>query len=441
MPYMRLHRAPDAADAAPGSPIIFTAATAGRKADGLDLSGLPWDFSRGVGDDAKRYPFLWVHDLGGDNLPLGIAEVISEPDALPLRVAVTCDPEDEFAQRVERKYRSPVGGLSAVSISWDDMDADGMPARMSGKKAVAHQLLEVSAVPVPLDAGALKDDAKRAALRALRDDLDAVLEDEPVAADKSTVRALEGSLEAGQEALVGRIVDAISKSGLFGNSWVYVMATYPDDGYVVVCVYPENKMAAHYQIEYTDGETVTLGNVTPVVIREVAVVSDGDNAGRASRTEDDEWADVAAAMVDVFARDVSTPEGARSRSYKALKSAYVRLNRTWPEWVPSAELRAMDDDNWRALFLAGELEVSGIRAGAELSRQNFGELEGVRDAMADCVKRMSALLERVSSKQQAKGEDTEPEAAGRDASAFDWAAVSAYLDSKAVQSAGGNDDD
>lgn len=378
MPFLRLLREADAADVAPGSPIIFTAATGGRKADGLDLAGLPWDFSRGVGDGAKRYPFLWVHDLGGDNLPLGIAEVISEPDALPLRVAVTCDPEDEFAQRVERKYRSPVGGLSAVSISWDDMDADGMPARMSGKKAVAHQLLEVSAVPVPLDAGALQDDAKRAALRALRADLDAVLDDEPATDDAAPERAAEDA----------------------------------EDG-DMVC-------------KECGGACVVKG---------------GDNAGRAIRTEDDEWEDAAAEMVSIFDRNTSVPEGARSRRYKALKSAYVRLNRTWPEWVPSAELRAMDDDNWRALFLAGELEVSGIRAGAELSRQNFGELEGVRDAMADCVKRMSALLERVSSKQQAKGEDTEPEAAGRDASDFDWAAVSAYLDTKAAKTAGGNDDD
>lgn len=165
MPILRAYRATE--DETPDGPLVFTAATGGMKGDGIDLAGIPWDFSRAVvGDDgAARYPFLWVHDLAGRNLPLGVADVLTADDELPLKVAVRFDPDDEFARKVEAKYRSPVGGLAAVSIQWEDVDAKGQPASRDGK-AAAHRLMEVSAVPVGMDPEALIDGA-RAALRSL----------------------------------------------------------------------------------------------------------------------------------------------------------------------------------------------------------------------------------------------------------------------------------
>jgi len=169
----------DRARAAPkgkNGPLTFIGATGGKKADGIDLGdGLPWDFSRGVGGGAgPRFPFLWVHDLIGKNLPLGVADVLTKPEDVPLRVAVTFDPEDQLAMRVRAKYLSPVGGLLGVSISWDTVGDDGVPVRATGKRAVARQLLEVSAVPVGMDPGALLE-SHADAIRNLRDDLDAWL--------------------------------------------------------------------------------------------------------------------------------------------------------------------------------------------------------------------------------------------------------------------------
>jgi len=190
MPILRALREPDAeaTEAGKGAPMTFVAATGGMKGDGVDLAGLPWDFSRAVGGEggeAVQYPFLWVHDLAGRNLPLGVAEVLTGADELPLRVAVRFDPDDDFAVKVERKYRSPTGGLAAVSIQWEDVDANGQPAARAGKKPAAHQLWEVSAVPVGMDPEALLD-GSRAALRALRGDIDLLLGDVTETATETT---------------------------------------------------------------------------------------------------------------------------------------------------------------------------------------------------------------------------------------------------------------
>ena len=448
MPFLRLHRQPDdgAADAA--APLLFTAATAGTKADGVNLADLPWDFSRGVkGGAGPRYPFLWVHDLAGDRLPLGVADVATAADELPLRIGVLFDPDDEFAQRVEAKYRSPVGGLEAVSVSWDDVDGDGLPTRTSGKKAVAHQLLEVSAVPVGLDPKALQE-GERVAMRALLADLSAALArdvDAPPDGDSPEVspataprvRSLVGSAEEATDKQQMAISEAIHHAGLFGESWVYIMGSYPDDGYVIVCVYSESAMMKHYRIDYTetDGE-VALGAVTPVEIQQTAVaVTDGMNGGRS--VEEGAWADVAAGMVEALTRGPADTDTARHRAYKRLLPAYKFCGQTPPEWIGGDELRALDDDNWRALFLSGELEAiaDGQRVGAELSGRNVQELSEVRDAVQMAAKRLGVLLERVTSK-SADVADDDGERAVVAGDGPDLSELAMYLETLAATAAG-----
>lgn len=180
MPVLRMIRAADAptVEAGKGTPLPLIAATGGMKSDGLDLTGLPWDFRRGRSNgDAYRYPLLWVHDLGGERLPLGVVDVRAVGDGPDLEAEAIFDPDDPFAVAVERKYRSAIGGLDAFSISWDDVDDAGVSARVTKAKATAHQLLETSCVPVGMDPDALaKDGRKRAAdLRTLADVIDAAL--------------------------------------------------------------------------------------------------------------------------------------------------------------------------------------------------------------------------------------------------------------------------
>lgn len=179
--FMRLQRATD--EAAEGGPLVFTASTPGTKRDGLDTATLPWRV-----DNYRSNPVVtWVHDFAGNRLPIGRAEVEvtggkragakAEPEGI--RAAITFDPDDAFAQEIERKYRT--GFLHAVSVSWDDVDDDGTPIRASGGDAVAHDLLEIAAVPVPGDPDALLERqavALRSLARDITDALDSV-EGEP----------------------------------------------------------------------------------------------------------------------------------------------------------------------------------------------------------------------------------------------------------------------
>lgn len=118
----------------------FVASTEGVKGDGFDLRADSWDLKR----FQKNPLVLWSHDFFGERPPIGRAD--ARVDGKVLRADITFDPDDEFAQLIERKYRG--GFLNAVSVSWDPID---------GK----NHLLEISAVPIPMDPDALMERAKR----------------------------------------------------------------------------------------------------------------------------------------------------------------------------------------------------------------------------------------------------------------------------------------
>ncbi len=123
-----------------GSPIRFVAATEGIKRDGLNLV-----ISGARLDNYRRNPIVtWAHDLWGRNLPIGRAEVMVNGNQLD--ADITFDQEDEFARAIESKYRR--GYLHAVSVNWDSLS-------MNGRDVTDWELLEIAAVPVPGDPGAL----------------------------------------------------------------------------------------------------------------------------------------------------------------------------------------------------------------------------------------------------------------------------------------------
>lgn len=141
-------------------PIRFVAATEGRKGDGIDL--------RMAGARLDRFRsnpvFLYGHRYWGrDSLPIGRGEQV-EVDSTPrLLIDVTFDRDDEFATTVERKYRE--GYMNAVSIGFEVQKWEGGKGDYwSGGVAEEWELLELSAVPVPMDAAAVVDSGRGRAL-------------------------------------------------------------------------------------------------------------------------------------------------------------------------------------------------------------------------------------------------------------------------------------
>lgn len=133
--YMQRAEGADKPAPEPGSPLRFVASTEGKKRDGLDLKAVNWRT-----ENYQRNPIvLWAHDYSGARLPIGRATVRIEDKKM--LADVTFDQGDEFARQVEDKYRR--GFLNAVSVGWDDGADD------------THDLLDISAVPVPADPSAL----------------------------------------------------------------------------------------------------------------------------------------------------------------------------------------------------------------------------------------------------------------------------------------------
>lgn len=151
-------------------PIRFIASTEGIKRDGKDLKVEDWAL-----DNYRANPIvLWAHNYGWDStLPIGRADVSIDGNAL--MADVTFDPDDEFAQAIERKYRS--GYLHAVSVGWDTRDK-------------TNELLDISAVPVPGDPDALMERSARG-LADLGQKLATLMDDEPTENDDPEQRTAD----------------------------------------------------------------------------------------------------------------------------------------------------------------------------------------------------------------------------------------------------------
>lgn len=341
--FLRLTRAEG--EAADSGPLVFTASMPGTKRDGYDTAALPWSV-----DNYRSNPVVtWVHDFQGQRLPIGRGEVEvmggargKGGDGERMRVAITFDPDDEFAQQVERKYRA--GFLHAVSVSWDDVDADGVPVRAGGGDAVAHDLLEIAAVPVPGDPDALLE-RQAAALRALSRDIDAALADDEPELRESTVSGGEGTGL--------RKLDAEALAGM--------------------------------EDEADDDETAD---------------TQPDEADEL--TTERAWG----AMLQAMDRTADLDDSERRRLYNRAEAAYRRLGMVAPEWLEGDELRALDDETWRGLWLEGE--VIG-RAGAKLARRNMQRLDKAIDALMEI--RADALDEDMPETTDDSERNTDAEAA------------------------------
>lgn len=317
--------------AAPGTPIRFVASTEGVKRDGKELLAQDWRL-----DNFKRNPvFLWVHDYMGSTLPIGrVNNVAVEGQALISDVEF--DQADEFARQVESKYRR--GFLNAVSVGWSDV-AEG--------KRIMHDLMDVSAVPVPADPDALKTEQARALRAMLRD------------------------LETGRDRMA--IPPHSTEKAPEAMAW---------DGPAEVAQCEETEQALRRMHAWVNDEADPATKRAYKLPHHLA-------AGQVV------WRGVAAAMTRLLQAGTEIPDADREGVYRHLARHYQQqFDKTPPEFRAIEELAAFGPEEWRGMFLEGEaegvpdpipLQGASTRAGAVLSKRNSDKLRQAVDLIAEVL--------------------------------------------------------
>lgn len=146
-------------------PLRFVAATEGLKGDMWDLKMSGADLSRFESNGVV----LWAHDYWTQP-PIGKAT--ASVDGKQLMADIEFDLDDPLAAAVDRKYRK--GFLNAVSIGFDF----AYEAVNEAGVVSEWELLEISAVPVPMDPDALLE-RQRSGARQMAD-----LARDPLARDR-----------------------------------------------------------------------------------------------------------------------------------------------------------------------------------------------------------------------------------------------------------------
>jgi len=169
------------ADQLPGTPIRFVASTQDVARDGMIVEAAGWQLN-----NYRANPvFLWAHDY--ECPPIGRADTMIENGALMCEV--TFDQGDEFAREIERKYRT--GFMNAVSVGWTTLEFAPPKGANQAPRVTKAELLDISAVPVPADPGALKE-RKARGMDNLRKMIDHALGDE---AESQWLEASAGMVE------------------------------------------------------------------------------------------------------------------------------------------------------------------------------------------------------------------------------------------------------
>lgn len=274
-------------------PIRFVAGTEGMKIDGRDYRMAGMDLARFEANPVV----LWCHNRVMPPIARGDAGVEGDK----LMIDVTFDRGDAFAAEVERKYRD--GFLNAVSMTAIPTDGAGNYARV-GRGVVEHsELIEVSAVPVPLDADALAVGA-----RSMR-----LLGRELIDLSAATLAEYRRELSANdkRERLRTLLVEAYGGE----DTWVWVR-DFGDD-WVVYEVETDGDIANYrigYQVDDSDNLTLT-GEPEEVEVRTQyepvnAPASTGGEEGDGGDTgEEDETERQLASRLEAMGFMRSTPAG------------------------------------------------------------------------------------------------------------------------------------
>ncbi len=104
-------------------------------------------------ENFRRNPVFLAMHRDRDTLPIGRVPTVSQEDQ-GLVIEVIFDQEDPLAVQVQRKYEQRF--LNAVSVGFSPLEVLWPQDASEPPKVVRKELLEVSAVPVPGDAAALR---------------------------------------------------------------------------------------------------------------------------------------------------------------------------------------------------------------------------------------------------------------------------------------------
>lgn len=398
MEYLRaLRQAPDDGDnGSPGDPIRFIASTSGIKRDKFDLNQDLWHL-----DNYRRNNvFLWVHDYMGQNLPLGNVEAKVEDGDLVADVLF--DQEDDFARKVESKYRR--GFLHAVSVGWEEVVIEGQRR---------FDLLDISAVPVPGDPDALME-RQKVALRGLGQsllDMDELAETpslEPetiVTPIKTEVVLPEVEIGIDHEQLVRDIVSAILPPLQEQINIPAVADTSQREA-----IPPHTTDLAPEDMTWDGPAEVAKAEAEEDALRRMFTWVDSDadpDTKRAyklphhlAETGEAVWRGVAAAMSRLMQVDTQIPERDRRGVFDHLANHYEQFGKTPPEFRTVEQLRGLDTTQ---LFVEAEpsifpelFAVTGIRAGAILSKRIREELEKALQGLRDGVDLVQSVVDRAT---------------------------------------------
>ena len=403
--FARAYRAMDPAivDAPPGSPIPFVLSTPGVKRDGLDLSG--------VGFRVERYQtnpvVLAFHRYDDWPIGRGTIEVIDGPGGQSLVATAEFDIEDPAGLTADRKYRS--GQMFAVSLGWDDVDANGVPIRTSGKRIAYRDVLEFSIVAVPADP-------------------DAVI---------ATSRAWAP--------------DEISQA----RSWLVDLSGLRD-------VSAEHSREIARTIESLDGCqggacTTGLRDLARTLATEISQVQDGqpaveasdegpakqsaaNDAGFSSDADDADEAEAQkrAVMAGMLAACwVDDPDEADDAARKELRASlvpeYRRLRMAVPPFIPARVFAGLPEGLRAALFQNGELSMTlNVRVGKKISGKRAERLQACADNVREVAKEIDAILKEDAAANErgcgcGSGQSHEP-AAPREAATGDGVGSGATLE-------------
>ncbi|WP_406262556.1 hypothetical protein OIA45_39725 [Streptomyces chartreusis] len=199
----------DTGDDTAGKPLTIVAATEGRKGDGLSLTMKGAELGRFEANPVFGYGHSY---WGRDGLPIGRADK-TWIDGDQLKMDLVFDQDDDFARKVERKYRKKI--MNAFSIGFDvwNIDDAGVPE--------GWELFEVSAVPLPMDPNAIVESGRGDQLALVRSLLgrqpDGVLDipDALTEADVALLRQVTGTrvgavLSKANKGLVQNAVKALT---------------------------------------------------------------------------------------------------------------------------------------------------------------------------------------------------------------------------------------
>lgn len=172
--YFRAYRADQQPE---GGPLRFIAATEAVARDGMIIDSTGWQL-----ENYRANPVvLWAHDYTGHRPPIGRADITVDSETGNLMADITFDSADSFAADVERKYRD--GFMNAVSVGWNTIEMSPSGDGRSLGRVTKAELLDISAVPVPGDPGALIEREKRGLLEDIGKQLSRIAEDHDSADD------------------------------------------------------------------------------------------------------------------------------------------------------------------------------------------------------------------------------------------------------------------